>query len=170
MNLGYCVLLCTLPSMLFAAGGSGEYDILPRAVNFAIFVAIIYYLIAEPLKGLYFKRLHGIAEKLDSIQLKLKESKAKKEEAILKVEEAKASAKSIAQVAKKEVEALKKRFEKELLLELENMDKTHNEQIEIERRRMTRQVVSEVLDEIFDEDSITIDESKFVSIVLKKVA
>lgn len=170
MSLRYCLVLCVLPGALLAAGGNGEYDILPRAINFAIFAAILYYLIAEPLKGLYFKRLNGIAERLDSIQLKLKESKAKKEEAILKVEEAKATAKSIAQVAKKEIETLKKRYEKEMLAELENMKKTHSEQIEIERRRMTRQVVAEVLDEIFDGDAVSIDQDKFVSIVLKKVA
>ncbi len=93
MKLLYFVALCALPGALFAAGGgSGEYDILPRAINFTIFAAILYYLIAEPLKGLYFKRLNGIAERLDSIQSKLKESKGKKEEAILKVEEAKVAA------------------------------------------------------------------------------
>lgn len=79
MKLLYFVALCALPGALFAAGGgSGEYDILPRAINFTIFAAILYYLIAEPLKGLYFKRLNGIAERLDSIQSKLKESKGKR--------------------------------------------------------------------------------------------
>ena len=165
----YFLLLLAVPGALLASSGA-EYDIVPRANNFAIFAAILYYLIAEPFKGLYFKRLNTIAEKLDSIQIKLKESKSNKEEAILKVEEAKSSAKSIKKVAKKEVETLKKRFEEDLAKELESMEKSHSEQIEIERRRMTREVVSEVLNEIFEEDVISIDQEKFVSIVLKKVA
>lgn len=171
MKLFYFAALCLAPSaMLAAGGGSGEYDILPRAINFTIFAAILYYLIAEPLKGLYFKRLNGIAEQLDSIQSKLKESKSKKEEAVLKVEEAKVLAKSLIQTAHKEVEIIKKRFDAELVQELENLDKSHNEHIEIERRRMTRQAVSEVLDEMFTGDGIQLDQDKFVSIVLKKVA
>jgi F-type H+-transporting ATPase subunit b len=171
MKLLYFVALCALPGALFAAGGgSGEYDILPRAINFTIFAAILYYLIAEPLKGLYFKRLNGIAERLDSIQSKLKESKGKKEEAILKVEEAKVLAKSLVQTANKEVEIIKKRFEVELANELDNLDKSRNEHIEIERRRMTRQAVGEVLDEMFKTGGIELDQDKFVSIVLKKVA
>jgi F-type H+-transporting ATPase subunit b len=171
MKIFYFVALCAMPGVLFAAGGgSGEYDILPRAINFTIFAAILYYLIAEPLKGLYFKRLNGIADRLDSIQQKLKESKSKKEEAILKVEEAKVLAKSLVQTAHKEVDIIKKRYETELSHELENLDKSHNEHIEIERRRMTRQAVSEVLDEMFAGDSMQLDQDKFVSIVLKKVA
>jgi F-type H+-transporting ATPase subunit b len=170
MKKFYIVALSLLPGALFAAsGGSGEYDILPRAINFAIFAAILYYLIAEPLKGFYYKRLNTIAERLESIQAKLKESKSKKEEAVLKVEESKALAKSLVQTAQKEVEIIKKRFEAELAQELENLDKAHNEQIEIERRHMTRQTVAEVIDEMFD-DGVKLDQDKFVSIVMKKVA
>ncbi|MBE0495549.1 MAG: F0F1 ATP synthase subunit B [Campylobacterales bacterium] len=164
-------LLFVAPVALFAAGGgSGEYDIVPRTINFAIFAAILYYLLAEPLKSFYFQRLNGIAESLDSIQQKLKESKAKKEEALSRVEEAKVAAKSLIQTSKKEVEMLKQKFQKELSFELEGLDKSHNEQVEIERRRMTRVAVSEVMDEIFKGDSTALDRDKFVNIVLKKVA
>ncbi|WP_240331971.1 F0F1 ATP synthase subunit B [Sulfurospirillum tamanense] len=164
-------LLFASPAVLFAAGsGSGEYDIVPRAINFAIFAAILYYLLAEPIKSAYFQRINGIAESLDSIQQKLKESKARKEEALSRVEEAKVSAKSLIQTTKKEVEILKQKFQKELAQELENLDKTHNEQVEIERRRMTRVAVSEVMDEIFQGDAATLDRDKFVHIVLRKVA
>lgn len=166
----YSLLLVAPVALLAAGSGSGEYDIVPRAINFAIFAAILYYLLAEPIKSLYFQRLNGIAESLDSIQQKLKESKAKKEEALSKVEEAKLTAKSLVQTSKKEVEILKQKFQKELNLELENLDKSHNDQVEIERRRMTRLVVTEVLDEIFKTDSATLDREQFVNIVLKKVA
>ena len=171
MKIFYFALLCAMPGALFAAGGgSGEYDILPRAINFTIFAAILYFLIADPLKGLYFKRLNGIAERLDSIQSKLKESKSKKEEAVLKVEESKVLAKSLVHTAHKEVDIIKNRFNAELAQELENLEKSYNEHMEIERRRMTRQVVSEVLDEMFAGDGMELDQEKFVSIVLKKVA
>jgi F-type H+-transporting ATPase subunit b len=164
-------LLCFAPVAVFAAGnGSGEYDIVPRTVNFAIFAAILYYLLADPLKSMYHQRINRIAESLDSIQQKLKESKAKKEDALRRVEEAKITAKTLIQTSKKEVEILKQKFQKELAVELENLDKSHNEQVEIERRRMTRAVVAEVLDDIFDDSAATLDRDKFVNIVLKKVA
>ena len=164
--------LFLVPAVAFASGGggSGEYDILPRAINFAIFFGILYYLIAEPAKAFYNDRLNGIAERLESIQQKLKESKAKKEEAVNHVEEAKANAKALVKTAKKEAEILSSKLAADLRFELENLDKSHNETIEIERRRMTRSVVAEVLDEMFEGDAIAIDRNEFVNIVLKKVA
>ena len=170
MMLRYLPLLL-LPVFAFASGGgSGEYDILPRAINFAIFAGILYYLIAEPAKAFYNDRLSGIAERLDSIQKKLKESEAKKEKAMAKVEEAKASAKALVQTAKREAEILNEKLAADLRVELENLDKSHNENVEIERRRMTRSVVAEVLDEMFEGDAISIERDEFVNIVLKKVS
>ena len=157
MMLKYLPLLL-LPAAAFASGGgSGEYDILPRAINFAIFAGILYYLIAEPAKTFYNDRLNGIAERLESIQQKLKESKAKKEEAVNKVEEAKANAKALVQTAQREAEILSEKLAADLRVELENLDKSHNESVEIERRRMTRSVVTEVLDEMFESDAISIE-------------
>ena len=63
----------------------GGYDIVPRTINFIIFAAILYYLIANPVKNAYKGRIEGIAARLDNIEQKLKESKAKKDDAIKRV-------------------------------------------------------------------------------------
>ena len=81
MNIKF-ILLLAAPMLAFGAGsGSGEYDIIPRVINFVIFFAILYYLIAKPVKAAYHGRINAIANRLNAIQEKLKASNAKKEEA-----------------------------------------------------------------------------------------
>ncbi|MDN5377659.1 MAG: F-type H+-transporting ATPase subunit b [Sulfurospirillum sp.] len=171
MKLRYILLMIT-PALLLASGGSegGPTDILPRTINFAIFAAIMYYLVAEPAKNFYFSRKAGIAEKLDSIQSKLKESNNAKEKAQKKVEEAKANAKSLIETSKKEAQLLSEKIIKETQNELANLDKAFQERTEIERRKMTREVVNNVLDQLFDGGSIALDKEELVTIVMKKVA
>ena len=59
------------PVLLLAssAQGSGVTDIIPRTINFLIFAAILYYLIAQPAKEFYLSRKGDIANRLDSIQI-----------------------------------------------------------------------------------------------------
>lgn len=103
MKLRY-ILLMIVPALLLASSGAeegGHTDILARTVNFAIFAAIMYYLLAEPIKSFYLGRKSSIAGKLDAIQQKLKESSKAKEEAQSKVEEAKANANLLLKLQKK---------------------------------------------------------------------
>jgi F-type H+-transporting ATPase subunit b len=151
-------------------GGSGETDILPRAINFIIFASILYYLLADHVKNFYNGRISGIADRLNSIQEKVKESLNAKEKALLKVEDAKASAKALVETSKKEAELLAQKVQSDTELELQNLEKAYAEKIEIERRKMARDVVNSVLDEMFDKDSISIDKEELVKIVMKKVA
>ena len=58
----------------------------------------------------------------------------------------------------------------DLVVELENLDKSFNDKIIIEKRQMTRAVVSDVLDEMFKEGSISLDQDEIVKIINKKVA
>lgn len=47
-------IIFLLPLYAFgASNGSGEYDIIPRTINFLIFVAILYYFVATPFKNFY---------------------------------------------------------------------------------------------------------------------
>ena len=59
-----------------------------------------------------------------------------------------------------------------ILLEdiVENLDKSFNDKTVIEKRQMTRTVVSDVLDEMFKEGSISLDQDEIVKIINKKVA
>lgn len=171
MKMKYFLLIMA-PVLLLASGGegSGTTDIIPRTINFLIFAAILYYLIAEPAKQFYLGRKGDIANKLDSIQVKLRESHGKKELALQKVEEAKASARVLIETAKKEAVLLSEKIAIDSNSEIENLDKAFNDKISIERRKMTRTTVCEILDELFKEGSISLDKDEIVKIVNKKVA
>ena len=169
MKLRYMLLLLT-PALLLASGGSGETDIIRRTINFVIFASIMYYLLADHVKDAYKGRIAGIADRLNSIQVKVKESVAAKEAAQAKVEEAKANALSLVETSKKEAQLLSAKVANDTDVELQNLEKGFKEKTQIEKRRMTRNVVVNVLDEMFDNDAISIDKEELVKIVMKKVA
>ncbi|ELJ8939573.1 F0F1 ATP synthase subunit B, partial [Campylobacter jejuni] len=113
-------IIFLLPLYAFgASNGSGEYDIIPRTINFLIFVGILYYFVATPFKNFYKNRIVKISSKLDEIQKKLLESKAKKLDTMKKLEEAKASAAAALITAKKEAEILVQNIKKETQDELD---------------------------------------------------
>ncbi len=169
MKLRYMLLLLT-PALLLASGGSGETDIFVRSINFVIFASIMYYLLADHVKDAYKGRIAGIADRLNSIQVKVKESVAAKEAAQAKVEEAKANALSLVETSKKEAQLLSAKVANDTNVELQNLEKGFKEKTQIEKHRMTRNVVVNVLDEMFDNDAISIDKEELVKIVMKKVA
>ena len=171
MKIRY-ILLLLVPALLLASGSESEggTDIFPRVVNFVIFAAILYYLLADKIKAAYKGRISGIADKLSSIQAKVKESVDAKENAKAKVEEAKLNAKSLVESSKEEAQLLAQKVAKDSELEISNLEKGFEEKTQIERRRMAREVVSKVLDEMFEKDSVSIDKEELVKIVMKKVA
>lgn len=171
MKMNYFLLLLA-PIALLANGGEsgGSTDILPRTINFLIFAAIMYYYVADAAKQWYVGRKTEIATKLDSIQVKLKESNSKKEIALQKVEEAKANARVLVETAKKEAVLLADKVALEADAEIEGLEKVFEDRVTIERRKMQRVIVSEVLDEMFREGSIALDNDEIVKIVNKKVA
>ncbi len=153
-----------------SAEGHGGTDILPRTLNFLIFAGILYYLVAGAAKEWYVGRKSSIAQKLDSIQVKLKESHSKKEQALQKVEEAKVNAKTLIETAKKEAVLLSEKVAQDADQEIENLEKAFQDRTLIERRKMQRAIVCEVLDELFKEGTISLDHDEIVKIVNKKVA
>ncbi|MDR2635245.1 MAG: F0F1 ATP synthase subunit B [Campylobacteraceae bacterium] len=164
------IILFAFPVLVFASGSGGETDIFPRTVNFLLFAGLLYYLLANIVKNFFKSRKNSIADRLNAIQDKLKESKKQKTEALEKVEEAKVNAKALLVTSEKENKMMLAKISSDLVLELENLEKTNQEQMDIERRKMVRAVVNEVLCELFTEESIAIDRDKFINIILKKVA
>jgi len=160
------ILLLLFPFVLMADGG---YDIVPRTINFIIFAAILYYLIANLVKNAYKGRIESIAARLDNIEQKLKESKAKKDDAIKRVEEAKANADSLVETARKEAFLISERIKEETMQEIVNLEKSFQDQKEFEKRRMVKSVVGEILNEIFASDSVKMDQSELINIMLKRV-
>jgi len=169
MKLRYILLLLS-PTLLLAAGGFEGTDIVPRTINFVIFASILYYLLADTIKRMYKGRITGIADRLDSIQIKVKESVDAKKRAQEKVEEAKVNAKALIENSKKEAQMLVEKVLSDNSKELLNLEKVFRDKTDIETRKMRRDVVMGVLDQIFDKDSISLDKKELVEIVMKKVA
>lgn len=170
MNIKF-ILLLVAPIFAFGAGnGSGEYDIVPRVINFVIFFSILYYLIAKPIKAAYNGRINSIANRLNAIQEKLKASNAKKEEAAKRVENAKVMASDLADAIKKEIEIMLAKIEKDTQNEIAILEKSYEEQKEFEERKLVRAVVSEVLDELFESDAMKIDQNELINLIMKKVS
>ena len=163
-----------LPAALAASGheaaAEGGTDFVPRLVNFIIFVGIIWYFVAEPVKNFFTGRTAEIAGRLEEVQKCLKETKMAKEEARAEYEAAQKTAEEIIEAAKKEAQLLAKKLDEQLVAELQNLEKLQHEKMEVEKRQMVRKTVAEVLDELFKGDAIGMDEKKFVNLIMKKVA
>jgi F-type H+-transporting ATPase subunit b len=162
-----------LPAVLLASGvaeGEGKTDIVPRVINFVIFASILYYLIAKPLKDYFTGRTTEIADRLTSIQDKLKESKDEKEQALQSVKDADESAIDLIETAKKEAEILSDKVAQNLKKDLENLQKSHDDRIAVEEKKMSRSVVAEVIEEMFDSGKINLKNDDFLNIIKKKVA
>lgn len=164
-----CVIFL-VPSFILGASSGEEYDIVPRTINFIIFFAILFYLLADPLRNYYKSRILKISSKLDEIQRKLLESKNKKLNIVRKLEEARINASNALTTAKKEAEILANKIRTETKEELALFDKHFEEYKDYELRRMEREVVSEVLAEIFNDPQIRLKQSEILDIMMKKVS
>jgi F-type H+-transporting ATPase subunit b len=161
-----------LPTLVFASsgGGSGETDIVVRTINFVIFAALLYYLIAEKAKNFFKQRKLDIASDLERVQIKLKESKKQREEAERKVEEARKIAEDIIATSKKEAYIIAQKAEEQCKIDMEILVKQSNENMEFQKRKAEKQVVGEILKELFESDVLELDEKSYTDIISRKVA
>ena len=174
--------LLVIPAALLASGGTDgevsryfiqtgrESDFVPRLVNFIIFASLIYYLVANPIKGFFKGRSEGISAQLNEIEEKLQAAKDEKKEAQNRVKESEKKAEEILVDAKAEAALLAEKIaianEEELIV----LDKQFAEKIALEERKSAREVIDEVLSENITNDDIMLDEAKVVDIISKKVA
>lgn len=165
----YLFFLC-LPFALFASGGDANYDIVERTINFLIFFGILYYLLAKRAKDAYNARIGDIADKLESVQAILKKTAQKREDAKKRVQSAKDDVEALKETSKKELQMLVAKLQDDVKNDMENLEKSYKERILLEKRRMKKEVISEVLTKVIDGDAFDIDKKKFVDIILKKVA
>ncbi|TKX31903.1 F0F1 ATP synthase subunit B [Campylobacter aviculae] len=166
-KLYYIILLCPLYAL---AAGDNEYDIVPRTINFLIFVAILYYFTADFFKNFYKNRILKISSKLDEIQKKLLESKAKKIDTMKKLEEAKANSVATLAAAKKEAEILVQKIREETQSEIILLEQYFEDQKKYELRKMEKEVVSSALKEIFEDPNMVLKQNEIVDIIMKKVS
>lgn len=163
------ILLSLSPlALLAASSGSGDYDIVPRTINFVIFAAILYYLLAKPIKNFYNDRITKIALRLDDIQKKVLDSKNKKLEIMKKIEEAKKESSNMVTLAHKEAELLVQKIKDETKNDIALLEKQFEEQQEYEQRKMYKELVSKMLTDVFDKTELKQDD--ILNIMLKKVS
>jgi len=153
-------------SSLMASDGATT-DFLPRLINFIIFAAILYYLLADKAKAFFNERKNAIANEAQAVQDKLRESKLRKDNLKAEVEKAHKKAEEIVNTAKAEAKLIKEKVAQSTSNDIENLNKQFEDFKVSEERKMKREVVKEYMEEITKE--IHIDSQEAANIVSKKV-
>ncbi len=173
--------LLMVPAILLASGADAESsryfaqtgretDFWPRVVNFVIFAALLYYLLANPIKNFFKGRSKGIAAQLSEIEERLQAAKDEKKEAQNRLDKSEERAVQIIADAKEEAILLAGKIAASNQNELALLDKQLQDKIAFEERRAAREAIDEVLSENITNDDIMLDETKVVEIISKKVA
>jgi len=167
------ILVIMLMISTCALASSAEHagtDIVQRTVNFLIFAGLVWYLVAEPVKNFFASRSQGIADELQKVQDKLNESIALKKEVLTKISEAEKFAEELVQSSKKENKILNDNIMMQCDAELETLAKQHASLMEFEQRKMVRNVVENILDDVLSQSSDSFDKKAMANVILKKVA
>lgn len=159
-----------IPVSLFASDAGVETDILERTVNFFIFVAIMYYLLSDKLKTFFGERTESIQSELDKVQEILKESDKKLVDAKQEVENAKKVADELISTATSEVEAIKTKIDVATEQEIASLSKSFDNKTELEVRKVKKEVVENVLNQLLSDDNIALSQKDLANIITKKVA
>ncbi len=173
--------LFVLPAIVLASAGHGEEsryfaqtgresDYWPRVVNFTIFVALLYYLLANPIKEFFQGRKAGIAAQLKEIEDKLQVAKDEQKSAQARLDESSAKAGEILADAQNEATLLANKISEANVAELALMSKQLDEKMTLEERKSVREMIDTLLSEKISNDDIQITEAKVVDIISKKVA
>ena len=152
------VLFGVLSAVLFA-NETAHTDIIPRTINFLIFVAILWYLVGDRIKKFFAERRENIANRFQEIEEKLRESKEKKEALKNELINAKKLAEEIVENAKKEAEFIEKKIKSQLEEEIKLLEKHFEEYKEAEIRKTKQEAVKEYLNEIFKDVHITSEDA-----------
>jgi F-type H+-transporting ATPase subunit b len=166
------VTVLLLSAYLFGsdAAAEGSTDIVQRTINFLIFAGILFYVLAEPLKNYFSGRSSGIADELEKVQERLRESKRLKEAAEHKVEEAERFASELAESSKKENKILSDKILAQCEQDLEIIAKQNGALMELDKRKMVREVVSDLMGDVMNRSNEALGEEAMTEILKKKVA
>ena len=168
----YILLFIAFANYFFASQAPHhvQTDIVPRTVDFVIFIALIYYLLAGKIRDFFSSRSQEIASELSKVDEKIENAKKAKEEALKKVQEAKELAKEIEQTTAKETQMMVEKIKKAYEFEAEVLEKHKEEVKEVTQNKMIREVVTESLNEVLEIDNIAQNKNELIETLLKKVA
>jgi len=170
------VLAIVLPSLVLASGHEHKEvtllgsDFLFRVLNFSVFVGLIYYLAANPIKEFFVGRADGIAKQLEEIDAKLQASKDDRLAAEENLVKAESKAKEIVADAANEAKLLSSNIAEKNEAALVQLEKQAVEKQALESKKATRATIDTLLNDGFGNDDITVDEAKVVSLISNKVA
>jgi len=165
-----------LPIVAMASGAEhhdvsmSNSDFFYRVLNFSIFVGLLYYLAANPIKAFFQGRQADIANQLKEIQEKLEASKNEAKAAEEKLAENESKAQEIVADSVLEGKILAENIAKKNEELLSSMEKQLTEKMELESKKMAKETISTLLKNGIENDDIAIDESKVVSLIKRKVA
>jgi len=174
--------LLVVPATLLASGAADgevtryfiqtgrETDFLPRIFNFIIWISLLYYLLANPVKDFFTGRSEGIAGQLNEIETKLQSAKDEQKDAQSRLDESETKAAQIIEDAKNEAVFLAKKISEANENELDLMGKQLEEKMVLEERKSAREAIDSILSENITNDDIMLDSDKVVDIISKKVA
>jgi len=178
MRIKNIALIATVlvPSLVLASGAEHHdvtmfnSDFFYRVFNFSIFAGVVYYLVANPIKAFFVGRTEGIANQLKEIEEKLQASKNDRLAAEENLEKAKNKAEEIVADAANEAKILSANIAEKNDTALGMLVKQAEEKQALEAKKATRETIDNLLNDGFGNDDITVDESKVVSLISKKVA
>jgi len=147
-----------------------ETDFWPRVINFTIWISLLYYLIANPIKNFFKGRSEGIAGQLNEIEEKLQAAKDEKKEAQTRLNDSELKAVQIIEDAKKEAHFLANKISEANAYDLKLMGKQLEEKMYLEEKKSAREAIDSILSENITNDDIMLDSAKVVDIISKKVA
>lgn len=169
--MGKIILAFLIPAFLFSAEVDiANSDIIERTINFAIFVGILWYLVANRIKLALKGRQDKIASELNAVQDKVAQSNLKKETMLKELDKAKDRAKEIIANAVKEADIISKNIEKQCKNDIENIKKSHQELLNFEQKKAKKAVINEILDELLMKENINLSKQDYINILKKKVA
>jgi len=163
-------LLSITPLVLFANDTEVHSDIVERSVNFFIFAAILYYLLADKLKTFFGDRTKSIQVELDKAQEMIKESQKRVDEAKEKVEKAKEIAEELIASANGDIDTIKTKINDAVEQEIKTLEKLSTDKQEVEVRKVKKEVVQDILNQLLSNENIALSQDDLADIILKKVA
>ena len=167
------ILVIMLMISTYALASDGEHagsDIVQRTVNFVIFVGLIWYLVAQPVKDYFTSRSQAIADDLKRVQEKLNESISLKKDALAKISEAEKFAEELDKSSKKENKLINDKIMLQCDSDLEGLTKHQASLIDFDQRNMVRSVVEDIVKETLEQSSDNFDKKAMANVILKKVA
>jgi F-type H+-transporting ATPase subunit b len=170
------VIAFIIPVVAMASGSEhhdvsmSNSDFFYRVLNFGIFAGLIYYLVASPIKEFFKGRSADIDNQIKEIEAKLQESKNEEKLAEDNLSKAQERAKEIIKDSSAEAKILVDNIANKNSETLASLDKHLDEKMEVEKKKMVKATINQLLESSIENSDIAIDSSKVVSLVSKRVA